>query len=96
MGRRFAQGVPLRSGGAGFTSGVQEHDENPSRLLDSSTSRLRVSSPTHRLPDSIVDNCGEKWGQVALAVDKWHNASIPDTRSPRRPGPRPGATVDAV
>jgi hypothetical protein len=28
-----------------------------------------------------VDNCGEKWGQVAFAVDKWHNASIPDTRS---------------
>lgn len=24
-----------------------------------------------------VDNRGEKWGQVARAVDKWHNVPIP-------------------
>jgi hypothetical protein len=25
-----------------------------------------------------VDNCGEKWGQVAFTVDKWHNARAPE------------------
>ena len=33
-----------------------------------------------RLLDSSVDNRGEKWGQVARAVDKWHNVRAPNIR----------------
>jgi hypothetical protein len=48
-------------------------------------------SPNTHHPSPItpaVDNRGEKWGQVARAVDKWHNVRAPDTaRTPATPCP---------
>lgn len=41
-----------------------------------------------------VDNRGEKWGQVARTVDKWHTMQAPDpVELPRLPGQRLGRSV---
>ena len=42
------------------------------------TSDLRLVLPI----TPVVDNRGEKWGQVARAVDKWHNVRVPEPRIP--------------
>jgi hypothetical protein len=71
-GRCFAQGVSLRSGGAGFASGGVAFGSggeggrrgffSTPRLLDSSTPRLLDYGLPCRLAVSVVDNRGEKWG----------------------------------